>query len=123
MTEPSRMIGMPEPGFFEVKMCKGGVGVSARIWRRCVCTINGPDAHDWIDTCDRYPHDLTAVINGRERERQSAVDWIWLTGRMIERKMYDYLLADAEWCRLHAPDEPRAKPWRPANINRTAPAI
>ena len=117
-----RRVDLPQTGYFEVKMVKGGVGVAARLWRPCQCTIHGPDVHDWLDTCDRYPR-MVGDINGRERDRESAVWWVWLGGRMIDRKMYDYLLADAEWCRLHAPDEPRGKPWRPADINRSAPAI
>ena len=121
MTEP-RDISTPRAGLFEIRMIKGGVAVAARLWRPCQCTINGPDVHDWQKTCDRYPH-LTAEINGVEKPRATAVWWVWLSGRDIDRKMFDYLLADAEWCRRCAPDEPRAKPWRAVEINRTAPAI
>lgn len=103
-------------------MIKGGIGVAARIWRPCQCTVNGPDVHDWLDSCDRYPH-LVAEVNGREKLGEKAIWWVWHSGRAIDRRMFRYLLADAEWCRQKAPDEPRAKPWRAIDINRTAPAI
>lgn len=125
MTEQSRELGNPEPGLFKIRMVRGGIDVAARISRLCHCTVNGGGgnlAHEWAESCDRYPP-LTAEINGRDRPGMKYVWWVWTGGRFIGRKTYDYLLADAKWCRDYAPTEPRAKPWRAVDINRTAPRI
>ncbi len=99
----TRAIGSPEPGFFKVRNGKAGPWVPARIFRWCHCTINGGDdnwAHAWEDTCDRFPHELGAEIDGKQVDLLR----VWHSGREIPEAEYRYLKGDREWCHQHAPE-------------------
>ena len=101
----TRRIDQPQPGFFSMRLTKGGPLVAARIARECRCTINGEIGHEWRDTCDRYPP-LMAEIDGEMAE----VERVWTSGREITFAEYRFMLADAEWCRQNAPSDPKARP-------------
>lgn len=113
-----RPIHQPRPGFFAMRLVKGGAEVGAAIWRGCRCSVNGPEHHHWRETCDRYPP-LQAVINGQE----APVQRVWESGREIDEAEYEYLTRDAEWARQWAPEDPRAKPDQAADLRKMEPAF
>lgn len=79
----------PQPGFFLVRTVQKGPWVPAVI--------------------RQYNGLLHAEILGRATD----VYRVWDYGHPIARDDYDYLMADAAWCRRHAPDEPLANPDKP----------
>jgi len=110
----SRRIDQPQPGYFTLRLVKGGPFVPARIHRTCHCTVNGGDdnaAHDWRESCDRYPF-LAGEIDGKPAN----VDRIWTSGQPISRDIYDYLIDLGEWARTYDPEAPEARPEKPVNL-------
>ncbi len=108
----SRAIASPEPGFFKLRLVKGGPWMPAIIYRPCPI--------EWHpETCqhiDRWPH-LAAEIDGMS----VSVDRIWTSGRVIPIAEYLYLKADRAWVREWAPHLPEARPEEAMNLNKLAP--
>lgn len=107
MIQRPRMIGEPRPGFFRVRLVKGGPWVPARILRPCP-----------IDpTCgyplDRSPRDLVAEVDGRP----VPLDRVWLFGTEIDWPEWARLssITDAE---RHVPDSPLANPTQRIDLMR-----
>lgn len=124
MQQP-RDITRPEPGYFRMRLVKGGPWVAARIWRPCHCSINGAendladsgfDVHEWLPTCDRFGP-LAAECNGKEVEP----GWVWERGQHISEHEYKFLVQDAAWAKAHAPDDPMANPTKPIDLNALPP--
>lgn len=103
----------PQPGFFLTRLVKGGPLMPARIWRPCVCTVNGGEdgaEHDWQPTCDRNPP-LAAEVNGQPHD----VDRVWMSRDVITEAEYRYLMDTAAWDRANDPTAPMANPAQPIN--------
>lgn len=114
-----RDISRPRPGYFTVKLAKGGVLVPARIWRLCHCTpVGGPNnrPHDWSPLCDRFPP-LYAEIDGKP----ASVDRLWTSGREIDKAEYDYMVANTQWARQYTPGDPIANPRQPVDVTKLPP--
>ena len=105
----SRPLSDPRPGYFKMRLVKGGPWVGAEI-------RHGPG----VDPETGAPLDRAwlweAIVAGRH-VRQPAGDplnagvfRIWESGIEISEAEYRYLIADAEWCAKHAPEEPQATP-------------
>jgi hypothetical protein len=94
----------PEPGYYAVRMVKRGVEVGA--------VIKGPPEYElW-----------GALINGEVRgeihadpQLASGVQYVWLTGRKIDRGEYDFLIARCQYYKQHDPFDPRGDPNKPVN--------
>lgn len=117
----TRIVSDPQIGFYRARLVKNGPWVPARIWRECHCTVNGGDdnaAHDWRDTCDRYPP-LVAEVDGQLRN--VVIVWPSLIGNAISKADFDFMTADAEWCRQNAPSEPIANPRQSVDLKTQAP--
>lgn len=98
MTAP-RVLSDPQPGFFAVRMVKGGPRVAARIVRSVATDpMTG-------ETLDRSPV-TWAEIAGKPVE----VDRVWMFGEVIDEAEYRRLTAVAEWARYFSPDDPAAAP-------------
>ena len=108
----TRVINKPEPGFFKMRLVKGGPWVPALIYRPCPIEFK-PETFQWID---RVYH-LKAEIDGMPTD----VDRVWLSGQYIIAAEYLYLRADRAWVRQHAPHLPEATPERPIDISRMTP--
>lgn len=109
-------IDRPEPGYYCTKLTKGGPKVPARIWRPCVCTVNGGDdqiEHEWSDTCDRHPP-LRCTVAGYERDPLEA--WPWLAGHAITEGEFRYLTDAMDWDRQHDPAAPLTNPCKPIDL-------
>lgn len=109
----------PQPGFFRLRLVKGGPFVPSRIWRGCCCTVNGGYTnaqHRWRDTCDRYPP-LQGEINGSPADPQR----IWDSGWPITNPEFDHLTAVRNWAETHAPAAPEANPRRRIDLHTMPP--
>lgn len=91
MSDRDRIIDQPRPGFFKLRMVKGGPWCPARIWP--VRRRTGSET-------------LTAHILGEPAE----VDRVWLYGREIPEADYQRLMR-----------EPPVSPRQPVNFNAMPP--
>lgn len=97
-----RAIASPEPGFFKVRLVRGGPWVAARIFRPC--PIEVLVYGEW-QAIDRWPA-LAAEIDGES----CPVDRVWLFGNTITQLEFEVLGAKAGWARAYQPEHPQAKP-------------
>lgn len=117
-----RDAGKPQPGFYKIKLTKGGVFVPARL-------IHQP-GRDPVDgsLLDRS-YWWTAIIDGDQVAEPSinpieaGVFRIWPICWEIDEREYDYMLANAEWTRAHAPHEPAANPRQAVDIRQLDPVF
>lgn len=112
---PSRVLSEPRPGFFKMRRVRGGPFVGAEIRHG---PAPDPDTGEPLDRSWLWE----ALVNGKH-EREPAGDplkagviMIWESATEITEREYRFLIADAEWCAKHAPDEPQAKPTEKVSI-------
>jgi hypothetical protein len=106
--QASRNIARPEPGYFRMRLVKGGPLVGARIVYQ---PTPDPETGDLLDRSWYW----SAVVNderiGDPCVRPSdAVFRIWESGERIDEPEYAYLIASARWASEFAPDDPMARP-------------
>lgn len=106
------------PGFYSVRLVKGGPRVPARVLIGCHCTILGGDdnaLHEWTMQCDRGPVTV-GILSGVEVEPEK----VWRAGALQEISQADYelLLAQARWDAAHDPDAPLANPRQPVDFSK-----
>lgn len=103
--ERPRVVDQPEPGFFELRLVRGGPLVGARIiheqgWWTA-----------WIDGKLCGPADQDPV-------RAEGVCRIWNGARRIDRVLYDFRLSTKSWALANEPDHPAANPGEPIDLGR-----
>lgn len=111
----ARRIDQPRPGFFAIRLVKGGPEVSARLYLPC------PLDPEFCGPLDRSRHLLAEVDGADAPDRWIAR--IWTSGREIGAAEFHFLRDDAAWCRWHAPHEPRANPRQAIDSRRVAPVM
>lgn len=121
MTEEARYVGRPEPGFYRVRLVRGGPWVAAQI-------ILAPTPDPWVpdNPMDR-PCYWSVVVNGEPSKLTEMVPdkdvWkVYEWGERIDRETYDLMLAQAEWDRKYDPASPLANPDKRVDL-RSAPVI
>lgn len=107
----SRRVDEPSPGFFRIRLVKGGPWVAAEIRR-------GEDKV-WTGLIDGKPGETSSA----DPAAASDVFRIWHSGEFIPEHEHAYLVQRAQWCRIHQPDSPEANPTRPIDIGRQPPAF
>jgi len=102
-----RLIWPPSPGWFKLRLVRGGWQVPAMICHH--------DQIGWwavLDGEQFAPHDDPA--------HAPRVSDIW-TGTIIDEATYDWLLAVKAWARQHEPDHPCLSPTKPISHRRLIP--
>lgn len=113
MIAPRRM-DRPEPGYWLMRLVRNGPRMPAAIFWHETTGEPGEPENTMHGTRPRF---LSAMIAGKV----VALDDVWLRrGDTITKAEYDFRVADAEWSRQHALDEPQAQPHKPINY-MTAP--
>lgn len=119
-----QLLNCPEPGFFKLRMVRGGVWVPALIWQPCPMVIPedpneeavGEMPSDWCYPIDPYrgPRALLARIG------DAAVDplEVWQRGRKITGEEYYWRRGLREWAIVKAPSQPEANPRQPVDLRR-----
>lgn len=111
----------PQEGYFATTLVKGGPRVAIRIFF-------GPPVIDGEEQ-DRAPR-WNVEVDGRtdhwERDEGNIYRcrvafevegfWPWCAREPISEPEYRFLVADAEWARKHAPDHPKANPYKPVDF-------
>lgn len=96
----------PQCGWFKRQIVADGAWVAARIWLEPgpVDADTGELAGDEILHC---------MVGDKDRTEHLLDEWLWLCAEPIARETYDYMMADAAWCRVHLPLAPEAQPHLP----------
>ncbi len=105
-------IDKPEPGYFRMRLVKGGPWVGAIIFRPCPIEMH-PETFQAVD---RWPH-LQAEVDGKP----AGVDRVWTSGRRVPMAEYLFLRDDRAWAREYAPQSPEANPRQPVNLGALLP--
>ncbi len=106
----------PQPGYFKLRLVKGGPFVGAAIFHRSPCD---PETGEEMDRSPMWE----AWKNGKIIREPSpdaftaGVYEIWMTGLEISEAEYRHLVADREWCRNYAPGSPEANPTKKVDLN------
>ncbi|HET98765.1 MAG TPA: hypothetical protein ENH89_00020 [Aurantimonas coralicida] len=108
----TRAIDSPEPGFFRLKLTRGGPWVPAILYRPCPIEFE-PETFQAVDRHYR----LVAEIDGKPAD----VHRVWTSGERITIAEYLYLTANHAWVRQYAPDLPEANPGSPIDFNVLQP--
>lgn len=99
----------PTPGFYKIRLTKGGHYVGVRIW---FGPPHDPVTGEEMDRSWRWQ----ASANGRYIE----IDRVWpRCGRdPISQAEHDYLANLQSWAEVHAPNSPQADPRKPIDLLR-----
>ena len=112
-----RALAKPEPGFYRVRLIRGGPWVAARI------SYGPPPDPETGEPLDRSWF-WTVEIDGQlyadpsPSWRRAGVDRVWLFGEKITEAEYDYLLAMRHHAVTHEPALPAAQPDKPVDLLR-----
>lgn len=90
----------PQCGWFKRRLVQGGALVAARIW-----------LHQEIDpeTGDlTAPEELRCEVGGKPRDPVD--EWTWIADAPISESEFNFMVADAAYCREHHPSSPEANP-------------
>lgn len=117
-----RLTGHPAPGFFRVKLVRGGPWVPALIWRPCPMIIpellaDTPAPEDWC-----LPTDRSRPLRARVGEREADPGEVWISGIAITPREYYWRFDLIKWAVESAPHEPEAKPRQAVDLTRS-PAL
>lgn len=103
--------GPPQPGWFKLRLCRGGPLVPAMIFHvedvGWSCEVNGddptPPVEDWA-----YAR---AVLR------------VWHHGERATEAECRLLIEMRRWARTAQPNHPLLRPWEPINLNQLAPVL
>lgn len=109
-----RAVDRPRAGWFRTRLGPGGPLVPARLFRPCVCTVNGPAAHPHVEAgirpCDRFPPWLAQIGTAAPTADPLAVAKVWTMRDEIDAPTWRHLMATMAWAAAHAPADPHANP-------------
>lgn len=109
MTWTPRAVDKPEPGFFRLRLIKGGPWVPAQIrrvgteWHATIAGVLSVYQSELDDSC---PSDAVAVWR------------IWHGGKEINEDDYQLMLQRMAWARRDMPDHPAANPDKPVDMTK-----
>ena len=95
---------IPEPGFYQRRLVRGGPFVPVRIW------IDQEIGDDGELT---GPPTYRAEVNGRPARIE--YQWPWCADEPIAEADYRYMIDRARWAEHHGPNDPAADPGKPVD--------
>jgi hypothetical protein len=105
--EPPRDPGLPEVGYYLLRLVRQGPLVPAQI----VC----------VDGLWHAEIDGVAYAAAADPAEAPKVFDIWLRAARTTPEEYAHLLVVAEWARKHQPDHPAANPGKPISLGNMPP--
>lgn len=90
---------LPQAGWYQRRLVKGGPFVAGEIWLDQAVDDSGELTE---------PERLRCLVDGKERD--PADQWLWLCNNPISRDEFRFMTRTANWARVHAPSEPEANP-------------
>jgi len=109
---PQFSLDQPVEGYYRRRLVSGGPWVGVRIWFGLPAD---PDTGELLDRSPRWQAEQTGKVIAGDDAIQSL--WVSCCREPITRKEYEFLIADAAWCRENAPDEPASTPSKPIDLN------
>lgn len=112
-----RKDGQYQPGFYKIRLVRGGVWVPAEI------RYEAPTDPDTGEALDRS-HIHIPYINGQVKDGDDAVKWldrINVYGQVITENDHDRMVATVDWAKKSAPDLPEANQNRRADLGKMRP--
>ena len=109
----ARDITRPMPGYWAVRLTRGGPLVPAAIvWERSTYEPDNP-----TNLLDR-----SAILTGYIGGKMVSPSEVWeRKGKPITKAEYEFELKDAAWAKDFAPQEPKAQPERYVDLREIAP--
>lgn len=100
---------VPQCGYYQRRIVKGGVLVPCRIWRESETDLETgkPTGRDM----------LMCEVAGKREDAVS--QWGRLCSQPIHEHEYRHLMKVQGWAKQHAPDDPMATPGKPVDFNKT----
>lgn len=114
-----RRVDMPEPGWFRMRLVRGGPFVPARISYGPTLDPQTGEALDrsWLWSCD-----INDECDWNPRPTPGAnVLHVWTSGERIDQGEYDYLVEMVRHAKLYRPEAPEAMPTRAVNLRAMNP--
>ena len=111
----------PLPGFYAMRLVRGGPRVAVRIWFGSP-VIDGEEqdrAPGWRCEIDGRTDHLEKDDTGYRCRVPLGVEraWPFCAKDPVTEAEYAYLVAHAEWAREHAPEHPKANPRESVDFN------
>lgn len=111
MTKPID-INEPQEGYYRRRLVRGGPWVAGCIWWE-YGEIDQESGHKMEDDV------LRCLVNGLPRNPYT--EWLYLAKEPITEAEYNFLVDDAAHARAHRPEDPKATPDAPIDLNKTPP--
>ena len=102
----------PVAGYYRRRLVSGGPWVGVRIWFGLPAD---PETGEPLDRSPRWQAEQAGKIHAGEEVIQAL--WVSCCREPITQAEYDFMAADAAWCRENAPSEPAANPREPIDLN------
>ncbi len=112
--EAPRQIDRPRPGYFKLRLIKGGPYVPARLW------LSPPRDPLTGEMLDRIPGPVVQVAHFPVTDDPRRVAQVWESGETISPATHAYMCVKADWARTYSPHAPAANPLRRVDL-LTAP--
>jgi hypothetical protein len=113
----SRRIDTVNPGFYRVKLVRGGPFIAARIVitdDMIEVSHHGHPAHFRLPVPAYFDLVVEQTTLGQaDKHPLTRVSWF---GQRISEGEYRYLIHMHEWAKAHAPDHPMADPTKPIHV-------
>jgi hypothetical protein len=121
-------VGVPNAGFYSVRLSRGGLRVGVRIWfgqpivdgetldrsPRWCCEVDGRS--------ERNDYDGEGNLLGRVPLDPITDDvWAWCCGSPISEREFQFLARRRTWAVKHAPDHPAANPRAKIDVRALPP--
>lgn len=116
---PARRIDEVTPGYYRIRLTKGGHPVAAQIsidQGLITVTVNGEPDGTPLPTDQLAETIIEATIEG-EAFRHPVLRVAWF-GTPIDEAEYRHLLRDARWAKANNPKHPAANPERRVDLNK-----
>jgi hypothetical protein len=111
----TRDIGVPRPGFWKIRLVRGGPHVPAKIWDEAE---RDPETGELLED-----EKLRCVVNGIERDPEQWAERLNCYGIAIDEDEYQYMSRVSDWAKEWAPDAPEASPTQPIDPLKTRPVF
>ncbi|MBI1213591.1 MAG: hypothetical protein GC190_19205 [Alphaproteobacteria bacterium] len=96
---------IPQCGFYQRRLVRGGPFVPARIWREPILGENGRTTGKDRIRCE---------VNGVEKDAQT--EWGWLFQQPISEAEFKFQVADFSHAEKYRPTDPKAHPHKPIKL-------
>ena len=98
---------IPQCGFYMRRLVKGGPMVPARIWREPELDVEGKETGRDVLRCE---------VGGKDRDPMA--EWVRLSMHPVKKSKHSFEMADAAHARDYRPNDPKASPEKPIEIEK-----